>query len=509
MIRKILAALALALPGVAHADWYEASTPHFVVYANDTPKYLSDYAARLERFDKAMRLLRGVRDRPISPVERVTIYVVHDADDIVSLAGSDGVRGFYRQSLEGSNGFVSRLSGDGSRWDLDANSVMRHEYSHHFMFDNYDNGAMPVWYVEGFAEFHATAITRPDGSVVFGQAPAYRAAALLDYDDSLSVKEMLGADTQKLAGIQVDVLYGKGWALVHYLTFEPSRRGQLARYIDAINAGKSPMEAAAVFGDLDALNRELSRYIRRPKMTVVTIDAARLQIADPQVRKLTPGEAATMQVRILSKNGVTPKTAPGVYKQALDAARPYPDDPGAQMALAEAAFDAHDYAQSLAAANRALAADPKREKAYVYRGKALMEQAKAAKATDAATWGAVRAAFHDANRLDQDDPEALAYFYRSFAAAGTAPSGNAHDALRTALEFAPQDEDLRYEVALDYLALKKNAEARATLKTLAYSPHGGAAAKRAGAIIAAIDKNDAAEIARLAQPGPPPKTKDK
>lgn len=498
MIRKLLAVLALTMPVVAQAEWLEASTPHFVVYANDTPKFLSDYAAKLERFDRAMRLLRGIPERPISPSERVSIYMVHDADDIEALTGP-GVRGFYHASVEGPAGFVSRQSGSGSRWDLDANSVIRHEYSHHFMFDNYDNGAMPLWYVEGFAEFHATAITQPDGSVVFGQAPAYRAGALLA-NDSLSVKDVLSADTQRLDGSQLDVLYGKGWALVHYLTFEPSRRGQLAAYMAAINAGKAPLDAATVFGDLGQLNKDVSRYVRRPKLTAMTIPADKLVIAEPTLRKLTAGEAATMPMRIRSKAGVDARSAPGVYARAMAAAKPFPNDPGAQLELAEAAYDANAYGESLAAANRAIAAEPGREKAYIYRGKALMALARAAKSGNPATWDEVRTAFLKANTLDPDDPEALANFYRSFPAAGRAPTANASAALYKALDYAREDEALRFEVAQEYLSRHDTAKARETLKTLAYSPHQGKASKRASDLIAAIDKGDAAAIAKLSAP---------
>ena len=61
MIRKILALCLAVLPAAAHADWYEADSKHFAVLSNDDPKHLQAYAEQLERFDKAMRLLRGRR----------------------------------------------------------------------------------------------------------------------------------------------------------------------------------------------------------------------------------------------------------------------------------------------------------------------------------------------------------------------------------------------------------------------------------------------------------------
>lgn len=507
MIRIAAALLGLALStSAARAEWYEATTSHFVVYANDDAKHLSDYAAKLEKFDKALRLLHGIPDRAGTPNDRVAVYVLRNSSDIEDLSGP-GVRGFYHSGVEGAVAFVSRNTDGDGRWGLDADSVLRHEYSHHFMFNNYDNGALPLWYVEGFAEFHATAITQADGAILFGQSPGYRAYSLLMAEDALSAKEMLVADTKRLDLKQVSVLYGKGWALFHLLTFEPSHRGQLARYIGAINAGKTPLQAAETFGNLGELDRELGRYIRRSKMNAITIDAQKLGIPDPRLRKLTEGEAATMAIRIQSKAGVTKQSAPGVLTKALKAAERFPNDPPAQLVVSEAAYDADDFTRALAAADRAIAADPKNEKAYVYRGKAMMGQAQFAKATDQAAWDRVRTAFSVANRLDNDDPEPLAYFYRTFVASGAMPTANARAALRTALDLAPEDAKVRFELAVDLLANKQTAEARETLKTLAYSPHGGADAKRASDLIAAIDSNDAAAIEKLSHPDDTKKTK--
>src|SRR4051812_16433686 len=91
MIRRLFAALLLALPGVAHASWYEADSKHFAVMSNDDPQHLQKYAEQLERFDKAMRVFRGIDDPAVAPVNRVTVYVVRDAAEIESLSGY-GVR---------------------------------------------------------------------------------------------------------------------------------------------------------------------------------------------------------------------------------------------------------------------------------------------------------------------------------------------------------------------------------------------------------------------------------
>ena len=265
MIRKALIALLLVFPGVAHADWYEADSRHFAVLSKDDPKHLQKYAEQLERFDEAMRVLRGIDDPPVAPINRVTVFVVRDATEIESLAGY-GVRGFYKADIGGPVAFVPRqapsknsfsgsrlfTSTSGGQFDLDGDSVLRHEYAHHFMFDNYPGMALPFWFVEGFAEFHATAIFNDDGSVTFGAPPTYRAASLIDRD-RLSVRDMLTSDGRRMDLDEVSEVYGRGWLLIHYMTFAPSRRGQLGSFLRLLNQGKTPVEAAKVFGDLDVL----------------------------------------------------------------------------------------------------------------------------------------------------------------------------------------------------------------------------------------------------------------
>ena len=54
-MRLLLGLAALAVAAPAHADWYQASSKHFIIYADESPKLLEDFATRLERFDQAVR----------------------------------------------------------------------------------------------------------------------------------------------------------------------------------------------------------------------------------------------------------------------------------------------------------------------------------------------------------------------------------------------------------------------------------------------------------------------
>lgn len=507
MIRKLFALLVfLALPAVAQAGpWYEASSAHFTVYSTDRPERLRKYADALERFDQAMRALRNIPDEPLDKANRLTVYTLDSAGDIGKLYGDSFVAGFYEARAGGSVAFAPRSSGDGSDTSLDSQSILFHEYSHHFMTSAYPHTAYPSWMVEGWAEFHATAKLQKDGAVMFGSVPGYRAWGLLS-GNPLPIDRIVADDTARLNGDQREALYGRGWLMVHYLTFEQSRMGQLSRYIAGINLGQTPAQAGAVFGDLKKLNSELERYIGQPRIKVYTVSADKLHVGDITIRQLTPGEAAMMPVRIRSKRGVDDKTAPAVYADAKKAATPFPNDPAAQVALAEAAYDAHDYAGSEAAADRAIAADAKAIDGYVYKAMSRMALAEAAQDHSRPTWEAIRKIIGAGNHIDPDDPKLLVLYFHSYIDAHFAPNANAKDGLYRAFELCPQDRGLRLLTAQLYRNDGNPAMARALLRLIAYDPHSGSMAAVASKMIADINlTTPPPEAQSVKAPEPPAK----
>jgi tetratricopeptide (TPR) repeat protein len=495
MFRRILAVALLCTPAVTRADWHEASSKHFVVYSEQKPETLRTFATNLERFDKAARVCFSWPDDPVGQANRVTVYVVDDTGDVGRLARNRMVAGFYIPRAGGSLAIVPRKSGAGNLLDFSPQAILLHEYAHHLMWTNLSNSAFPGWFVEGFAELLATAVFNKDGSVLFGSPPLYRGWGLLA-GNALPMQKMVVADTLKLNDEQRDGLYGRGWLLTHYLTFGKARAGQLNGYINAINAGKSSLEAASVFGDLRQLDKELERY-KEGKFSGGRVEASRLSIGEVAIRKVGPGQAATMDVRIRSKIGVDERTAPGVYAAAKKAADLYPDDPAAQIVLAEAAHDADDTTASEAAADRAIAADPKAIDAWVYKAKARMRAAIKARDKSKETWSAIRKSIVSANRLDPDDPEPLILYFRSYVESGLPPTDAAKHGLVRALELAPEDLMLRLNVATVYLREGNKVAARALLAPLSFQPHDKGLATLATTLITLIDSGKIDDAIRV------------
>ncbi|URW74479.1 hypothetical protein M9980_07745 [Sphingomonas donggukensis] len=487
------AATTVAVATPAAAEWREASSDHFIVYADSSESWLRNFAGRLERYDAALRLVRPVPEIDGLKSNRVVVYAVPSVEAVQKLCGRCGaVAGFYVPRVGGSVAFSARSGGDTAR-DISADVVLFHEYAHHYMLSKTEY-AYPRWMTEGFAEFHATAKVDRDGDIDIGRPANHRAYNLIN--TRMPVTKVFDPPT-KLDLQTQDQFYGRAWALYHMLTFDPARKSQLSTYLAAINNGKPGLVAAReAFGDLAALDKDLNAYIGRP-IKFVPIKAAELKTGPIAVRTLNAAEAGMMLVRMQSDRGLNRAAALALIPEARRRAAAFPNDPAVQNALAEAEYDAGNDAEAEAAVDRVLAANPGDPQALLYKGRVLTRRAATAKIRDAKVWREARSWFLKANKADTDAAMPFVLFYRSFREQGIAPTPSAIAGLERAFELSPQDRGLRWNVAQQYLADGKMALARRTLLPLAYDPHGGDQAGFAARLIAAIDAGEAgAKLAR-------------
>jgi tetratricopeptide (TPR) repeat protein len=490
MFRTILALVALAVPAAAHAEWLEASSAHFVVLADDSEADVRRFSEQLERYHAAMAFLTKTVGEEPSLSNRVTVFVVRDEAAVQKLLGvkRSSVVGFYRPRAGRSVAVVPSITARKSGETPFSMIVLLHEYAHHFLISG-GNHSLPRWASEGAAEFFSSAAFASDGGVQLGR-PAYHRAGEFALSRMVKLRDMLDPETyEKRKQTSYDAFYGKSWLLYHYLTFSPTRRGQMTRYVAALRAGKPAREAAAeAFGDLDKLERELDAYLNQRRINVLNVPASALKLRPIALRKLPPGEAAAMPVRIRSSLGVDEAEAKAVVRDARAVAVRFTGDPAVLSALAEAEYDAGNDEAAIAAADAALALDPGQVNAYVQKGYALFRKAAQAKDTVRA-YERARAPFIALNRRENDHPLPLVYYFRSFADQGIKPSAIAVQGLERALELAPFDEDLRTAVAVQQLQDGRTAEARANWLLLASNPHGGAGADAARRVVSRIDSD--------------------
>ncbi|MCG6119347.1 MAG: tetratricopeptide repeat protein [Blastomonas sp.] len=271
----------------------------------------------------------------------------------------------------------------------------------------------------------------------------------------------------------------------------------MADYLQRIDAGEGE-EAAAVnaFGDLDVLDKELAAYKKRRRMTYLRLGPERITSAAIAIRTLDRGEAAILPVMMRSRRGVNQEQARIVVEEARQIAASHADNPFVQTALAEAEYDAGNTAEALAAADRALARDPRAMNALIQKMYALFRQAEQG---DSGLWPKVRTAIAAANRVENDNPLPLSYFYRTYAAEGKTPPPVAIQGLERALALAPYDVRLRMTLAAHQIGSKDTERARKTLAPLLNHPHDSRLAETARALLegraVAAPKEDEADTA--------------
>lgn len=498
MRRLFLLLLAILWPTCAGAEWREASSPRFLIYSQQEEPELRRLADQLERLDKALRTHFRRPADPRGPASRLTIYVLRDEDTLQEFIGSRNVAGIYFPRYSGSIAFThaGRRTSDPDRVQLNPRLVLFHEYTHHFMRSNFSFGA-PLWLSEGYAEFWSTVQVEEDGSLKFGLPGGHRAAELT-YLRNVPVSQLITLrhpirDAETFAAI-----YGRGWVLAHYLNFEPTRTGQLNAYLRMLGEGKTPQEAATAFGDLNELEREVQRYVRRQNHPYVTLRAEQVQPGPISIRVLRPGEQAVMTVRMRSKRGVTERQADDLVPSARHVAERFPQDPLVLLSLAEAEYDAGNFAEAEAAATRAMTLDPRSVDAALYKARALWGRLAANAATRPEQWQEVQRRITAANRIDPDDPEPLVAFFQSFAAAGLPPTRNAIEGLLDAQSLAPEDPDLRLAAARQLLIAGNARGALAMLSPVAADTHSGALGTRVSQVIDVLRGNDTRQaLARL------------
>jgi tetratricopeptide (TPR) repeat protein len=480
MMNRLIKLASLALlacaPAAARAEWREATTTNFVVYAEGGEAPLREFATKLEKFNYVLRTYHGVTAPP-APV-KLKVYLFPTIAAVGKMADSEGVAGYYITRARGlmmvgtrsdrarSNDIRSRDEGT----QLDAESILLHEYSHHFMYQ-YFPATYPTWYSEGFAEFWgATQILAND--VVEVGLPADHRFGSFFQNRWLPVRKLLTA--QSYADVpEIDLLYAEGWLLVRFAFDDPKRHKQLQAYLNAINAGASYEKAMTdAFGDVGSLDSQLHSYAGKGKFSVLRLPFKKIDVGPVAVRTVTPAENAMMELAIELGQGVLKREAAEFAGKVRDAAGRFPGDPFALALLSEAERLAGNRDAAAAAADRLLAAKPNDPRGLLQKALAEIEKLKAVSSKDPKAWAGARQYLVRASRVAPNDPLILEAFYDSYAGPGLLPPEPAQAALYRAMELAPSDSDLRYKVAADFEKRDMLPEAIAIIRPVAYVlPH--------------------------------------
>jgi tetratricopeptide (TPR) repeat protein len=490
-MRFILALLALiCVTSPAQAVWRQADTRHFRFYSEGREEGLRAFAIKVERFDSVLRNRFGVSDA--DDPQKLTIFLVPTAEAVAKLAKmGKNVAGFYHPSASGSLAVVHRESASG-QYDLSADTVLFHEYAHHFML-RYFPVAYPAWYVEGFAEFIATTDFTKEGNSKVGLPPYFRAYGLID-ESPIPVQQILSTSVDALPGGKRDRFYGRSWLLVHYLSFAKAREGQLTRYLVAINGGATSLDAAkSVFGDLAVLDKDLKAYLDKSKISYQT-SAKAYPIPDKiDVAQLSPGASALVPFRLALALDPAKEQRPEVIASLRKITGLYPGEAEGFRLLGEALVLADDFVGADQAADAALKLSPGLSRALLIKAMVASHNYQIAKTSTDDLTKAMKGWIVKANRADPNDPLPLLMYHRSFALQGLKPNKTALDGLARAYQMVPEAEDVRFAYAASLASTKQFDAAIRLIETLAYAPHGGPGTQYALTILGRLKKAKAGD----------------
>lgn len=462
MIRRVIlgaaATAAMAFAQAAEARWVKAQTQHFTIYSDLSEKEVNAYANHIERFDHLLREMVNLPGAPMSESDRVTVFLV-PFSTVQSLARSSVIGGFYNAHIQDTLAVMPQNLPDGV--DAGPMEVMFHEYAHHIFLSSTE-AAYPSWVQEGLAEFFSTTRFRDDGSILIGAPPEMRGWAL-HKQVQMTLPELLDSDGKQLNDFEMEDKYARGWLLTDYLLVGSDRTKQYGEYLKLMAAGVPSLQAAErAFGDLRKLAGEVERYNRVGRFQAYAIPAT---FAPPPARisQLSRCESEIMPVRMRSAVGVDKKTAPALVAPARAAAAECPNDPFVQRALAEVEFDAKNNDQAMAAADRALAADPNNLMAMVYKGRVFARRG---------NWAEARTWFIKANHINPNYALPLVLYYDSYLRAGEKPTEAAINGLMRAGVLAPQPDELRLRIAYELISEGNLQMARKIMAPVAFAVHG-------------------------------------
>ncbi len=511
LLRIILLAISLGSATTLQAaeeTWWEAESDRFRVYSAGTKDDATKMVRSLERLDQAMRLFRGLPPDgdELADTAKVTVYQFGKTDDIGDLIGSDSVGGFFIRRAGNSVAFVpleidrqrQSSSSPGTRDQVDfydyrlpPDKVLFHEYAHYFMYQH-AAAAYPFWYIEGLAELFAT-IRLNDSSFDLGDVPEYRRGLIQRFDVDT---ERMFDPPERPTYLDFGLGYAHGWLATSYLSFNPSRSGQLANYLRLINEGtKSIIAAQTAFGNLKVLEKELNQY-RKERVRGLTVSFLDIELPEVEVRRLPEAEAARMPLHIQQNAGVTDLKARRIVAEARKLAAQYPQNIKVLLTATEAEFDANNLAEADATAEKILSLEPKSITAMLYRARVAMQYAKREKSYLALA----RKYYLEVNQLNNEHPEALAGYYRTFALSEFNPPENALIALENAYRYAPFDEQIRLDLAHLLLTEDRDEEALVVLGPVINSPHADKKAKEYRELVSKLRSGDRGPLIKALAP---------
>ncbi|MBB5744580.1 DUF1570 domain-containing protein [Brevundimonas variabilis] len=499
------AAIALSLSSPASAEWLRAETQNFIIYGDTNERTLRNYAQKVQRFDSFLRTYYPI---PTDfEVPKLEVYLADGRRDMLKAEPSIGasVGGFYSPNSGRIHAVVDTDSAAGTL-------VLFHEYAHHFMFQMRAN-AYPAWFVEGFAEYYATADVRPD-RIEFGRHDKDRMSFFVQLSPN-SWAPMADVLKWKVLGsgrYRAGDYYAQAWGLTHYLLSTPERKQMLAQYLTAVTQGEDSLvamervtgrSAAQLQTDMRLyLSGSIQSFIPQVEFPTSDVEISRLSPSQAEliwldlrldrepvkVEPVEPAEGETEAVRRRRETAVREDAEhrAELIRTALAATQEPTDD----LLRLRVAARAHRLSGNSKAGFELIEPHLTRTQTdpdlLRLAADLLLDQTGPETDPAEATGNLREARSYLVRSLDTDPLNFLTYRSINLTRVGQPgyPNDNDLNVLELANGLAPQSFDIRMRLAQAYLARERPDLALATVRPVANSPHGGSWTRRAKALVA-------------------------
>lgn len=491
--------------GPVRAQWLRAETDHFIIYGDTSERALRAYGEKVERFDFLLRTYYPITvDHEIPKLE---IYLADGRRDmLLAEPGIDAsVGGFYSPNSSRIHAVVDTASRMGDH-------VMFHEYGHHFMFQM-AGAAYPSWFVEGFAEYYATADVRPD-RIQFGRHSEGRMLMFVQQpvNSWAPMADVLKWRISDSGRYRAGDYYAQAWGLTHYMMSTPERTRMLGQYLAAVSRGEDSVAAmqAATGRTPEQLQNDMRLYLAgsiqyhtpqieiptprveitrlsRPESELAWLDL-RLDREPVKVEPIEPRDGETDRARAAREQAMRENAEfrAELIRDALAAGERHRDSRIGLLVKARAHRLEGRSQAGFEVLEPVLTADESDPVTLRLAAELLLDMAKTEADPVQATGHRREAVAYLARALDADPLDFRIYRALNESRVGerTYPSDNDISTLEVGTKLAPQSFDMRMRLGRAYMARGLNAEAMEIVLPVANNPHGGSWARRAKALIA-------------------------
>jgi len=479
------------------ADWRQASSEHYVVYAKLED---SDLRALVQRMEDFHRLLEVTLAPQNAPRRRAHIYLEQSAGKI-----SEKLRG----DISGFAGSLPEMAFSYSQYRPGQDPQVRYYALHYAQTQLFlTNGfyrTNSVWVRDGVPAFFKTVQIGEDGEFLLG-APDAR----FDKRGELSpgfIEGMLSLERLPAHHAARLTYYLMAKQLAWVLLMNPENTPRLHRYFDAYNSGLPPAQAGDALGGLEPLRlainalrtadeEELAQALRpialpeRPaKIETREMRPDEIDLIELRIERLVGTRIERTAKRLKRLADRHPNSADVWYEYAAaEFTRVRRSAPGGDVlrgfgfSAGQITVVANPYSDrvALAAVRQALKLDPDHAAANVLLAEIQLRRlVESDDGIEAADFDAVREALRPMAIEPELYPLAAAVMFQSRIEEGVTPLPEELELLGRAFRANPAVRELRYAYAVAMARQGKGEEARVLLSSMLNDPVYREAAQRA------------------------------